>query len=297
MYVLPFGQMSLWGDEIPVVKLCIFPVSVIKPDKKFMAMFIGFLDGDGYFDIGEQKQYNKKTKTLVKSTIRLRLASNVNVRDTYLLEYFVKVLGVGKISNMSGEREQVRIIFSKKDLISVILPLIKEYNLKFLTSQRVKQFAIFNYIIENSITHWENVLIKESKFLSIPAHDLVNIDFFGDWLVGFTMAEGSFGMKTAGSAYYQIRQTGADNLNLLKATCLKITGREANTMKADSVNSYQLSLTSKSDIEKVVNFFSSSNYHPMVGYKMSQYKLWLIALKNSSRYSSCLSSEINDTFL
>jgi len=118
-----------------------------------MAMFIGFLDGDGYFDIGEQKQYNKKTKTLVKSTIRLRLASNVNVRDTYLLEYFVKVLGVGKISNMSGEREQVRIIFSKKDLISVILPLIKEYNLKFLTSQRVKQFAIFNYIIENSITH------------------------------------------------------------------------------------------------------------------------------------------------
>jgi len=87
------------------------------------------------------------------------------------------------------------------------------------------------------------------------------------------MAEGSFGMKTAGSAFYQIRQTGADNLNLLKATCLKITGREANTMKADSVNSYQLSLTSKSDIEKVVNFFSSSNYHPMVGYKMSQYKL------------------------
>jgi hypothetical protein len=163
--------MSLWG--IDQLVFCIPPVISVKPDKKFMAMFIGFMDGDGYFDIGEQKQYNKKTKTLVKSTIRIRLASNVNIRDISLLEYFVKVLGVGKISNMSAGKEQVRVIFSKKDLVTVILPLIKEYNLQFLTSQRVKQFApsfsfhsthlsilhpsemksLVNYILENSITH------------------------------------------------------------------------------------------------------------------------------------------------
>jgi len=33
-----------------------------KPDISFMAMFIGFVDGDGLFDIGEQKQYDKKRK-------------------------------------------------------------------------------------------------------------------------------------------------------------------------------------------------------------------------------------------
>lgn len=87
-----------------------------------MALFIGFMDGDGYFDIGEQKQYNKKSKVLVRSTIRIRLASNVHVRDRSLLEYFVKVLGVGKISTMSGGREQVRVIFSKKDLGASPLP-------------------------------------------------------------------------------------------------------------------------------------------------------------------------------
>ena len=290
LYVLPYGQMSLWGLDIPILTFCIPPFSVIKPDKKFMAMFIGFMDGDGYFDIGEQKQYNKITKTLVKSTIRIRLASNVNVRDISLLEYCfaVKVLGVGKISNMSGGREQVRVIFSKKDLVTVILPLIKEYNLQFLTSQRVKQFAIVNYILENSITQpggRDNVQFKEPKFIGIPFYDLVKLDFFGNWLVGFTIAEGSFGMKTAGSAFYQLRQTGDDNLDLLKAACLKITGREAYPIKADSVGSYQLSLSSKIDIEKVVSFFSSSNYHPLYGYKLSQYNLWLTALKNSSRYS------------
>lgn len=123
-----------------------------KPDKKFMAMFLGFMDGDGYFDIGEQKQYNKTTKALVQSTIRVRLASNVHTRDLALLEYFLKVLRVGKISTMSG-RDQVRIIFSKKDLEKVILPLIKEYNLQFLTYQREKQFALANFILENSIIH------------------------------------------------------------------------------------------------------------------------------------------------
>lgn len=145
--------MSLWGSLVPIYTCYTLPVSIIKPDKKFMAMFIGFIDGDGYFDIGEQKQYNKKTKALVKSTIRIRLASNVNVRDKSLLEYFVKVLGVGSISTMSGGRNQVRVIFSKQDLVTVVLPLIKKFNLNFLTFQRVKQFALVNYILENSITH------------------------------------------------------------------------------------------------------------------------------------------------
>lgn len=222
-----YGQMSLWGISMPIFTLCVTPIYEIKPDKKFMAMFMGFMDGDGYFDIGEQKQYNKATKALVKSTIIIRLASNVNVRDTALLEYFVKVLGVGKISTMSGVREQVRVIFSKKDLVTVILPLIKKYNLQFLTSQRVKQFALANYILENYIIHWDNIKFKVPEFIAIPTHDLVNLYFFADWLVGFNMAEGYFGLKANGSAFYQIKQTGDDNLNLIKAACLRITGREA----------------------------------------------------------------------
>lgn len=63
--------MSLWGSTTPVSTLCIIHFSVIKPDKKFMGMFLGFIDGDGYFDIGEQKQYNKLTKALVFQKVQL----------------------------------------------------------------------------------------------------------------------------------------------------------------------------------------------------------------------------------
>lgn len=125
-----------------------------KPSKAFMAMFMGFIDGDGYFDIGEQKQYSKVKIMLTpaSSTIRIRLASNVHSRDLPLLEYFRKVLGVGSISKMSN-RNQVRIIFSKKDIIDVILPLIRLYGLRFFTVQRAKQFSLLTYILNNDIKH------------------------------------------------------------------------------------------------------------------------------------------------
>ena len=95
---------------MPVVELCILPISAIKPDKKFMAMFIGFLDGDGYFDIGVQKQYNKNAdnKYQPKSTIRIRLGTNLQINDKNLLEFIVKKLGVGKI-DYSKSKNQCRL--------------------------------------------------------------------------------------------------------------------------------------------------------------------------------------------
>ena len=54
----------------------------IYPDKNFMSKFIGLVNGDGYIEIGPQKQYNKsnittapfgRTKSTVKARLVLRL--------------------------------------------------------------------------------------------------------------------------------------------------------------------------------------------------------------------------------
>src|SRR5690606_15007247 len=83
-------------------KLSTLIPSANKPDKKFMAMFVGLVDGDGYIEIGarQQKQYNKLTKILVKSTIRARLVIRLHNRDEALLRYLTTILGVGSISNL-----------------------------------------------------------------------------------------------------------------------------------------------------------------------------------------------------
>ena len=98
------------------------------------------------------------------------------------------------------------------------------------------------------------------------------------------MAEGSFGIKRSGEAFYQIKQKGIENYAIIKAICLLIAGREALPIKADAVNCYQLTLSSKNDVplglallrqaqrQKVVDFFSSPD-NSLYGYKLEQYNL------------------------
>ena len=47
---------------------------------------------------------------------------------------------------------------------------------------------------------------------------------------------------------------------------------------------YQVS--SVRDLEKVVNFFSFSELHPLVGYKGLQYNKWIDAMRTISRFSA-----------
>lgn len=69
----------------------------------------------------------------------------------------------------------------------------------------------------------------------------------------FISKEGSFGLKANGAAFYQIKQKGIENYDIIKAICLRIAGREANPIKADSADCYQLTLSSRVDVQKVVN--------------------------------------------
>lgn len=282
--------MSLWGNKN------FYSTSVInnsnnnniKPDKKFMSMFMGLVDGDGYLEIGPQKQYN--STGVAKSTIRSRLVIRLHSRDTFLLTEIKNILGVGSLSLLKSTNpnvgDQLRLIFSKKDLVTVIIPLIKEYNLKFLTNNRHKQFSLLNYIIDNNIVHWENVDYTPLDLNNSCAGYLLNLNFFAYWIVGFTVAEGSFGFKSRGDAFFQIKQKGIENHNILIAIGQLITDKTFN-MKADYTDSYQLSLSSKSDIQKVVNFFSTPDTN-LCGYKLIQYNEWLVKLKTSNRYKDTI---------
>lgn len=109
-----YGQMSLWGKifALPFSSLT-SSSGELKPNKNFMSMFVGLVDGDGYIEIGPQKQYNKSTEFPPKSTIRARLVIRLHSRDTAFLTNLTKLLGVGSISNLTSVN-QTRLILSKK---------------------------------------------------------------------------------------------------------------------------------------------------------------------------------------
>lgn len=96
------------------------------------------------------------------------------------------------------------------------------------------------------------------------------------------MAEGSFFVKKNNDGCFQLKQ----RLHVMLFEAFKLvfdTNRKIDTEKG-LYN--QFAVSSKADIQTVLNFFSFSGFHPLIGLKGIQYLKWLNLLRNSSRYSN-----------
>ena len=315
-YVLPYGQMSLWGANTELTKLQMTLLPIIlkrnlqttyinynKYDNNknsefsiFMEKFIGILDGDGYFDIGPQKQYNKNLNNKPKSTIRIRLVINLHFKDKDLLKLLVNKLGVGKI-DYSKSKNQYRLILYKTDILNTILPYLEKNNIEFLTYNRRKQFFLLKYIIENNIKHWESLNLEEIESLFIKNNkklnfqQIINLPYFYNWLIGFTIAEGSFHIKSNGRAHFSIVQSGLENYQIIKAIHYFIKGPLSlqYKIKPENFKVYRISFSSKIDLNIIINFFENNQ---LLGLKKLQFDNWkshIISKTNDSAQNVILS--------
>ena len=92
---------------------------------------------------------------------------------------------------------------------------------------------------------------------------------------------GSFFIKINNDGCFQLKQRV--HSNLFEAFKLIFDTNR----KIDTANNYnQFGVSSKSDIQKVINFFSYSGLHPLIGLKYIQYVKWLNNLRESSRYQN-----------
>jgi hypothetical protein len=114
------------------------------------------------------------------------------------------------------------------------------------------------------------------------ALDYLNLHFFKNWLVGFTQAEGSFCVKANNDGCFQLKQ----KIHVLLFEAFKFIFKTSRKIETEKGMYNQFSVSSKTDIQTVINFFSFSGYHPLIGVKCTQYLQWLTTLRNSSRYSN-----------
>ena len=273
--------MSHWGEQVPFVLLIestqLFCIGK-DPNSKLMEILIGFLDGDGYIEIGPQKQNSKNPNYQPKSTIRSRIVLRLHKRDKELLELFKNTLKIGKIDELKT-KNQYRLIISKTEIVNVIYPFLINNNIEFLVFNRRRQFFLLKYIIENNIKHWEDVDLnkidrlfnkKNKKFEFV---DIIKLPYFNNWLVGFTMAEGSFHIKAKGYAHYSIVQSGIENSQIIKAIHYFIKGPDSfdHQIKPENSKVYRISFSSKKDLSFIINFFDKNT---LLGYKKLQYDNW-----------------------
>ena len=142
------------------------------------------------------------------------------------------------------------------------------------------------YILNNNIKFFNEIpkinFIPTVFELSDTVAGYMNLYYIKNWIVGFTVAEGSFVIKNKGEHSFQLKQIIHTNLfNTFK--CIFNTKRNIYIEKKIY---NQFSVSSRVDIQKVINFFSFSGLHPLVGLKYIQYAKWLINLSESLRYKN-----------
>ena len=241
----------------------------------FLAFFAGLVDGDGYIQI---------TKT-TKGFITMKLVISLHLEDLSTLEYINSVLKVGKLNIYRDYRSPTcKLVINRTDLQEIVFPLFLYNNIFFLTETRSDQFNLAMYILKNDIRTFDKIPKDIPASFELPKTplDYTKLLFFRNWIVGFAMSEGSFFVKANNDGCFQLKQR--IHINLFEAFKLVFdTNRKVETEKG-LYN--QFGVSSKSDIQKVIHFFSFSGLHPLVGLKGIQYIKWLNSLRASTRYNS-----------
>lgn len=320
-YVLPFGQISLWGATVITNILSAIPwigqnfvefvisfvgfkcdfnvmitssilatslrktrgrmppytVDQLKEFEKipasFIAIFTGIVDGDGMILINDNGN----------GYINITIVISLHLDDAPILhELRRKIKYLGVVYEYS-QHKSARYILNRTELEDIIFPLIAYHHIFFLTNTRRLQFDKAIYVVNNNIIKYNNipVVVPIINILPPTASGYLNLKFFNNWVVGFTIAEGSFNVKNTGEIIFNIKQRIHEDLfkafRLLFNTTRKLYYEK---------NIYiQFSVQSKKDLETVVNFFSFSGLEPLIGLKLASYNKWLQVIRTTRRTS------------
>lgn len=156
----------------------------------------------------------------------------------------------------------------------------------FFTETRQRQYLKLKFIRDNKIIFYNDLILNVINLEKYIENNLIKTNFlsfyyFKDWLIGFTMAEGSFLIKSNLDICFQLKQK--HNMELLNniVELLKTTRK----VTTDKGIYNQISVSSIQDIETIIKFFSFSGNQSLLGNKLISYNKWLLSIQNSSRYN------------
>jgi Cytochrome b/b6/petB/LAGLIDADG endonuclease len=189
-YVLPWGQMSLWGATVITNLLSAIPwigkdlvefeplenhfiysgilpiIGVINSkalhkiklrtnDERLDALKISPSFLAMFIGLIDGDGYIAITKT-PKGYIRIDLIISLDLRDLDLIKYIHSVLKVGRI-NKYPKSNTVKLTISRTDLQTIVFPLFVYHNFYFLTDTRRAQYDKVMFILQNNIKKYSEL--------------------------------------------------------------------------------------------------------------------------------------------
>jgi hypothetical protein len=211
------------------------------PSFQFLTWFIGFTEGDGYF--------NKDLEFVITQ----------HSDDIQVLNYICKNLGFGKVIKQ-GKRTSRYVV---QDLKNLEL-LLQIFNGNIVLPSRQKQFEKFLTLFNSKM-----LKIKLNHIPFISSSPLPSLN--DNWLVGFTDAEGCFtvSFNKTPRIRYIITQKGDINVPILSNLILLFnTGFiEAHSVK----NTYSYIISGNKNCYSIYEYF---NNNLLKSKKLESYIMW-----------------------
>jgi len=252
---------------------------------------VGFTDGDGCLTMYKEKKYINNW--------RHEFSIGLSIKDIRVLYKIKKILGCGVIRKYNN----IAIFKIKKikHLVFFIIPIFDKYPL-LTNKKRLLYLNYRNTLLKKAFLNKKNIFndkdiiyIKQlmenipNDIYNISIKDLfINIDnnFFINWIVGFTEAEGSFYfVKTNNTLRAEFRLGLNDNFFLLNKIKEKLKLSRKVNLQSNSSNHYYIIAVSQLSLQNVINFFFNPKIVKFKGIKHLQFILWLKGIKNIVNYS------------
>ena len=187
---------------------------VNKNDDEFLHWFSGFTDAEGNFLI-----------TIDRSYVKLRFKISLHIDDIKVLQIIQSNLNIGRVTE---EQSRNRCSFIVEDVwgINTICSIFNNYPL--YTSKNLdfqdfyKALLIRNKYKNLSDANLERILLLKNnmnskreifRYETTKSQIIIN----PNWFIGFIEGEGTFGIKTGSSLYFQVAQknTSQECLNAI----------------------------------------------------------------------------------
>lgn len=231
------------------------------------------MDAEGNFQIWPKKKIRKDGTVFYNVGKAIHLA--MHIQDAQLIKDIqLKLGGIGTYYENTVKKE-ARLAVTKKAEVKQVLDLFT--NNPLLTVHQSTRMCGLRMVLENNVVHMEDLaeLEQYKQHASYVAPDLTKVhgQYADNWLVGFVNGEGHFGTtKQHTVLVFQLEHTDKPCVELLKQR-MDLSRPVLQTKARDGrKTTYRISVSSASDLRKVVSFFDTHN--TLAGHKAKQYQTW-----------------------
>lgn len=262
-----------------------FNLNENKENDDFLHWLSGFTDAEGNFLITIDREY-----------VKFRYKISLHIDDINVLHLIKSKLNIGRVTVDKNNNSCSFIVESYSDIKNVICPIFKSFPLH--TSKKLDFENFYEAVLiknNNKLSDTDMEKIRSLKSSMNSKREVFTystsesqIIINPNWFIGFLEGEGTFGIKTGSSLYFQIAQksTSQESLNAITVFLTGLSNDDLKNSKISPMNVVSTVNTRTNVVSLVVSSVDSLYYYllplldssKMYTRKAVDFRLWRLAL-------------------